>query len=652
MEPIGTITKYFPFIGSEVREYVIPLMKVAENYSNFVERLCERICWQKVHPKIAMFAMKHVANLLRYDLGMKIVSKYEHLNPVRAWRMWGDVYIGKAVSRDAAFQTIDAVLATPLEAWLSIEMLLLKSHLLHRTNPRESLRVLTEVEIILKSRDELNCFKTDFYRHLGGVYYILDDYEKCTEAYESALRLANEYDDLFSAGWALNGLGMSLSISEAKRIDFFTDAQEIFKQLGFLHAIPTLLNNIGFSFVSLGEYDQALECYLESNKLFELAYGIPNYYATLNISVLYGNLGETEKALNHAKKVLTFAKKRDPGDPAPYTEMGRALILSGRLQDAFEYLETGGELAFKVGSKKELARYYLVRGMFDREKGDIESAVLTLQRGLRIAEDIDNFYHTLQILLHLAEAEVVLYANEGRKHATNPEIALSRLEQIAREQNLPGLLVQMILLRAELQMIQGRKEKARTYLKDALQLCDSSALSSLRQKVLERFDSLDMEESSPSLLKRFKELVRQIAIPIRKAHKIPFEVLGCIMILRGVGLELYSKYVDKRLISDPSLVAGLISAVSSFTLQLKEDAKGQLQSIIHQDIAVLLEHGERVTCALLTDKDTYDARVLGRRFLDKFEETFHNTLTKFDGDISKFQTAKDLFMSIFLKGET
>ncbi|RLI60632.1 MAG: hypothetical protein DRO93_06510, partial [Candidatus Thorarchaeota archaeon] len=99
-----------------------------------------------------------------------------------------------------------------------------------------------------------------------------------------------------------------------------------------------------------------------------------------------------------------------------------------------------------------------------------------------------------------------------------------------------------------------------------------------------------------------------------------------IIMMRDTGLEVFADYLDPRLTSDPSLVAGLITAVSSFTRELKEDTSGSLQSIIHQDIAVLLEHGKFTTCALLVSKDTSEARMLQRVFPSRFEREYADRL--------------------------
>ena len=73
----------------------------------------------------------------------------------------------------------------------------------------------------------------------------------------------------------------------------------------------------------------------------------------------------------------------------------------------------------------------------------------------------------------------------------------------------------------------------------------------------------------------------------------------------------------------------------------------ELQSIIHQDIAVLLEHGKHITSALLTDKDTYNARVLQLRFLEQFEKEFSDDIAECCDGVAKYMAADKIFDSVF-----
>jgi len=169
----------------------------------------------------------------------------------------------------------------------------------------------------------------------------------------------------------------------------------------------------------------------------------------------------------------------------------------------------------------------------------------------------------------------------------------------------------------------------------------------VRGKVESSIENLDDEEPVVDIVERFSNHLKNTTIPTTQIKEIPYTILGCIVMLRDGGLEIYSRYIGEEILGDPSMIAGLVSAVSTFASGLKEDSRGELQSIVHQDIAVLLEHGKNVSCALLSDKDTYKARIQQRKFIEQFEDTFSDKLSKFDGGISAFKIADEFFSTIF-----
>ena len=213
------------------------------------------------------------------------------------------------------------------------------------------------------------------------------------------------------------------------------------------------------------------------------------------------------------------------------------------------------------------------------------------------------------------------------------------------------MVVEVSILKAELLKAKGLIDDARQSLSEALDFCEKRGMKTIQTKVQDVLDQLDIKETKSEVAKRVMNLIPNVVVPTSKALEIPFEILGCIVIVRDAGVEAFSKYLDDRLTSDPSMVAALISAVSSFAQELREDAGGELHSIVHHDIAVLLEHGELTTCALLTDRDTYDARAALRRFLESFEEEYNQELKKFDGGLRIFESAEHLFDKILMRSE-
>jgi hypothetical protein len=252
--------------------------------------------------------------------------------------------------------------------------------------------------------------------------------------------------------------------------------------------------------------------------------------------------------------------------------------------------------------------------------------------------------------LHLAEVEVAMFVEDNEfPHLEKASLFLSRVEQIANEQSYPNVIVEVSILKAELLKAKGMKDEAQQSLSEALEFCRRRGMKTIQKRVQDAIEQLDVEESKSDVAKRVMNLIGNVVVPSGKALEIPFEILGCIVIVRDAGVEAYSRYLDKRLTSDPSMVAALISAVSSFTHELREDAGGELHSIVHHDIAVLLEHGELTTCALLSDKDTYDARAALRRFLERFEQHYNKELKKFDGGLRIFESADEIFDEVLLR---
>ncbi|MHA1333506.1 MAG: hypothetical protein ACTSPL_05500 [Candidatus Odinarchaeia archaeon] len=100
--------------------------------------------------------------------------------------------------------------------------------------------------------------------------------------------------------------------------------------------------------------------------------------------------------------------------------------------------------------------------------------------------------------------------------------------------------------------------------------------------------------------------------------------------------------------SEPVLVAGMLSAISSF---IKETTKSRdlLRSIDHGDITLMVEYGKYSFAALLADKETVEMRIKLRQFLNEFEAKYAEQLAEWDGDVTPFLTEKDRVKEFFLR---
>ncbi|MFW9767549.1 MAG: hypothetical protein ACFFEM_01910, partial [Candidatus Thorarchaeota archaeon] len=66
MDPLGTITSYFPFIDKETRDILIEIMDDADDYFHFVQNLYHRVIETDCSDLVVYFSIFHSA--LLFDL--------------------------------------------------------------------------------------------------------------------------------------------------------------------------------------------------------------------------------------------------------------------------------------------------------------------------------------------------------------------------------------------------------------------------------------------------------------------------------------------------------------------------------------------------------------------------------------------------------
>jgi hypothetical protein len=103
----------------------------------------------------------------------------------------------------------------------------------------------------------------------------------------------------------------------------------------------------------------------------------------------------------------------------------------------------------------------------------------------------------------------------------------------------------------------------------------------------------------------------------------------------------------QEVIQDPGLVAGMVSAITSF---IKETTRSQdlLKTIDHGDITIILEYGKRIFGALfIRGNQTAELRNKLRVFVERFEEKYKSVLEDWSGALVHFKEDHLLVEDIF-----
>ncbi|MHA1576966.1 MAG: tetratricopeptide repeat protein [Candidatus Thorarchaeota archaeon] len=653
MEPLGTISKYYAFIDEETQSILNAVMKDAENYRDFVVRLGERVVNEKLSPMLAYFAVRHAGSLNIFDVIDKIHEFYGDIDIISPWVLASYYPRGQTKTPSQAVQAIDNLLDGQIDEWLIIEMHDLKASLLcdSMSGWSEILEIVNKALELVNNQEELQCFLPSLLVVNSDCVYHLRTAKEALVYAKKAQELSREFNDSLNEARALREMAETMKNNDAKKaISFAKEARRIFVTLGDRIGIGKVLYTLGIISEILGDYDNAIDYLSECAEINERE-GVEPIASLVVLSRVYVKSGQELKAIECLENVFSKFKGQQVGySIVAHFVSAEAYALCGQMDEACVHLDDGLELLALQKEKWWFSIYYSARGVVERERGDLSSAILSFRRALSISELHQFLVFTIRNFILLAEVEVLLFSRTGElKDLESAQLILSRLEQLAREQNFVEIMIEVAILKAELYKAANKTNSAQIILEKALELAKSSDKKSARVRVVQSLDRLHTNESTTEIAGRFSSQIRSLAVPTVQAVDIQFSILGCIVMLREGGLEIYSKYISEKLISDPSMVAGLISAVSTFAAGLKEDSRGELQSIVHQDIAVLLEHGQHVTCALLSNKDTYNARVLQQRFLNQFEKEFSFALAKFDGAIDKFNPADQFFESIFME---
>lgn len=491
MEPLGTITKYYPFVDLETKSILESTMEEVTTFNEFVQRISEIVTSQKDLTTLAHIAA--VLGVLEGDrrISTSIEEIYENEPLVKPWTPFSNRKTAK--HPDILAESITELMNTEPPPWIQMELYIL--HAMYFIYRPESTDSLLAAKRLMEQYPELECFTPQLLivesiqlRHEG-------DLKKTYKLVEMGIESARKHNDIyFESSLLLDKASMFMSnLQEA--LEITEGVYKKVKHLGMTKLVADTLVRMGFTAHRLGEYDLALRALIEAIAVKESLGQSRTHYPS-DISEIFSDLGDGEQALEWAQLALSI-EPRYPGGLSdhicPHVAAGRALILQGKINDALLHVEKAREIAHRSGLDRQLAQYYLVAGEY-------EIAFENIPSGMQMVEDALDIFDKLatssvsQCLLALTRAEIALLSPSVSTDATDSGLWMLRLENHARKNNLTGILMQHALLKAEMQHKLGMLKQSRETLQDALELSDSSSVKTLRTQIISQ-----IQRSSRSL---------------------------------------------------------------------------------------------------------------------------------------------------------
>ncbi len=484
MEPLGTITMYYQFLDKEVVGILDDIMKEANDYRDFTERLAEYASVEDVPTVLGYIAAVHVWNIGQWnrELGRKLRPKFGEFAHIYPWigynenEEWWD-----------GWGWAEFAFTENHEDWIKTMLCYVRAWAVDYYSVQEINKYADQGIEFIDKNPKLECFLSYLLDMRGGVRLQEGNLEDAIADLEEGLRIARKYDDRYQASILFSTLGrlkMTLDVNESWQ--YYDDAFRTADSIGHTQGAAFAIGCMAMVAHVRGEYDLALQSTFRCREMCEDA-GVWASYEALDRAKIYYSMGDGVQALMWARTATEELASRG-GEFLCAIERVRALILLGRLNDAAAELETANELVLKDGREDHLGLYKYASGLLEVAEGKTLGGMSSLEEAFDIFDQNSNERLAVPCLVDLTKAEVKNYDIGGDLDTSGPW--MSRLEQRARERDYPGILMEHALLKAEFQMKQGSYEAARKTLNDALKILDSPSVKTLREKIKEQIQSL------------------------------------------------------------------------------------------------------------------------------------------------------------------
>jgi len=491
MKPMGTITKYYPFIDEESKSILDSLMNESSSYNDFVHLLCSMVLENEVPITLAYVAAVQ-AWWCRFEETMnRIQEKYNEVLWIKPWGYYhGSLERDQIQQHDALVGSIERALDWSHEEWIETELHLLHTFFHHPFGDADSLlEPLEKAKALIDANPQLKCFDSLFYAFEGLNKAREGDMKGCLSDLRMGRVLAEAHDDMLYKYMNMLQEGDILRFVDVqKATSVFEDLYDLVQDLDVPYFECEVLNDYAILFEATGEFDLAISSHFEILKIMgDLR---PSDTLWILLARYYATLGDGHQALEWINRGLESCGPLDT--PTMYNLKAWALALLNRIEEAEETLEIVHSLTLKSGMEIHLQNHYHFSGVVELKKGNLLDALGLFEKAWEIAGRRPRVTAKNRVLLDLARVEILIDNQSiDETKVVVPGKWLSKLETHALERSLPGIRMYAALLKSEFYQNHGQLKDAQAVLVDALGITDSLGVVTLKKRITGRIQEIE-----------------------------------------------------------------------------------------------------------------------------------------------------------------
>lgn len=495
MEPIGTITMCFPHVDEETRSVLQSVMDEAENFGDFTEKLCNRVCAEASPPLLEYFALFFAWWLDWLTLVDRLVSAEKISDLGSPILLLTRARRGEVVSWDDTNKSMKKALMAAPNDWLATHLYLTWRLLADSYYPESDIDIRPIDTIIsgVETNRDLACFKA-YLLYLKALEYDRETKRKEMVAQlRKALVVAREYDDQILIVDIIIQMASRIKQTDVRQaINLFISCRELGEKLGHKHSVGQVQAELGFIMQLRGELNAAIEYHMDYKKIRE-SLGLDTRYTDYLIACMYNQIGKGDKAFELAKTAVDFASGASILRllPRPHAELAWALINLGRYDEAEKEIALAYELATKSGHFGQMEWVQLVEGILDKAEGDFNGAIAAFEEVLKNQKNDPVPVLQNICLLNLTEIEIEILTDESLKK--NSDLSgpwMAELVEHAKKNDLLGIAARALLLKAELRRRQGRFDEMREILRQIGKTAKAPSMKYLNELAVSMFPDI------------------------------------------------------------------------------------------------------------------------------------------------------------------
>jgi tetratricopeptide (TPR) repeat protein len=454
MDPIGTITSYFPYIDSDTKDVLEKLMTDSSDYNDFAIRLVELVLKDESPVMVVYFAIHHASRTYNHRLIEGIRERYSEHQVLGPNLYLASAFQGKVEDLAKVHEMADAVLETNPPEWLALEMKLIKFKA-DMANYPKTMYDQTNMENILETihgNPDFGHYEAIVNDFLAIRAQIDGDGDERLRCVNRALRITEKFDDKVRlAHFIARKANIIMNRDRDECRALLEEAFKIVdKWLGMPVDYAGIIDKRAIINALRGEFDKAIELQLQVVTYIERA-GLRTGNASYYLATFYNVIDEPESGLEWALMAEEQFKTRPFLINRAVMQQVWSLHLLDRHSEAQLLLDSSRESILKSGDENQLAWFKFASGLLELEQGNLMEAKDSIKEAVEIYRGMGTgLLMELIFLFQLAKIEVETYTEDDTLFP-----ALERLEEMALAEKLPGFLAQVLLLRARIAMMKG-----------------------------------------------------------------------------------------------------------------------------------------------------------------------------------------------------